>query len=383
MKNINCKKDISLTKQEKAVFSRYLDQQKLSSNIWDLFQEWIVLSDSKVKFFYLKVYQNDQLIGLGLFLKINSFDLRTSYSILRKNAFFNTITLVLSLLSRKCLYVCLRNLITANISRPFFYKEFEMESVVMNAILTYLKQEKNADMVSIIDTKSNDSHYEIAGFHKYPCPSESWFDVKKYADISEYLKKHKSLKKNISRKKNIITYEIFAGPVSEFDKEAIKACLDCSIENSRAYNPTQKFFEDNIFKADVFDSYNYVHIVVRVDQKIAGFHTFKVSGLNMGGVLGGFNRKFSRKNYVYERIIVASLDYAIRNNIKRVHYSLIDNFTKLRLIDSIEPCNLFFYSRNPINRILFKYTFKHSDVFKLHLLETQGLLKYKRKAKNT
>ena len=138
MNNTYCKKDISLTDQEKEVFSHYIDQLQLSSNIWDLFQEWIVLSNSKVDFFYLKVYQDDKLIGLGLFLKINSFDLRTSYSILRKNAFFNTITSVLSLFSRKCLYVCLRNLITANISRPFFFKEIEMEGVVMNAILSYL-----------------------------------------------------------------------------------------------------------------------------------------------------------------------------------------------------------------------------------------------------
>lgn len=382
MNNTYCKKDISLTDQEIEMFNHYIDQQQLSSNIWDLFQEWIVLSNSKVHFFYLKVYQDDKLIGLGLFLKINSFDLRTSYSILRNNAIFKAITSVLSLFSRKCLYVCLRNLITANISRPFFFRKIEMEGVVMNAILSYLKQEKDADMVSIIDTKDNDSHYEIAGFHKFPCPSESCFDVKKYSNICEYLNKHKSLKKNISRKKNIIKPEIFAGPVSELDKDHIKACLDCSIENSRAYQPTQKFFEDNMFKTDVFNSDNYIHIVIRIDENIAGFHTFKVSGSNMGGVLGGFNRKYSRKNFVYERIIVASLDYAIRNGIKRVHYSLIDNFTKLRLVDTFEPCHLFFYSRNLMNRIIFKYAYKYSDIYKLYRLERQGLIKYK-KSKNT
>ncbi len=382
MNHIYCKRGTTLTVQEKEVFRHYLAQKQISSDIWDLFQQWIVLSNSKVNFFYLKVYQHDRLIGLGLFTKIYSFDLRASYSILRKNFIFNTILSILSLFSRKCLYVCLRNLITANISRPFFFRELEMEGVVMNAILSYLKREKEADMVSIIDTKDNVTHYEIAGFHKYPCPSESWFDVKKYSDISEYLKKHKSLKKNVSRKKNLITPEIFTGPLSEMDKDQIKACLDCSIENSRVSNPAQKFFEDNMFNADVFNSDNYVHIVIRIDERIAGFHTFKISGSSMGGVLGGFNRKYSGNNYVYERIIVASLDYAIRNGINRVHYSLIDNFTKLRLVDAIEPCHLFFYSRNAINRIAFKYAFKYSDVYKLCQLERQGLLKYK-KSKNT
>lgn len=381
MNSTCCKMETSLTDQEKELFRHYMDQQQLSSNIWDLFQEWIALSNSKVHFFYLKVYQDDKLIGLGLFLKIKSFDLRTSYSILRDNAFFKAIASTISLFSRKCLYVCLRNLITANISRPFFFKKIEMEGVVMNAILSYLKQEKDADLVSIIDTKDNDGHYETAGFHKFPCPSESSFNVKKYSDISEYLKKHKSLKKNISRKKNTIKPEIFTGPVSEFDKDHIKACLDCSIENSRAYQPTQKFFDDHMFKTDVFDSADYIHIVIRIDGNIAGFHTFKVSGSSMGGVLGGFNRKYSRKNFVYERIMVASLDYAIRNGLKCVHYSLIDNFTKLRLVDTFEPCRLFFYSRNPINRIAFKYAYKYSDIYQLHLLERQGLLQYKKSKK--
>ena len=95
----------------------------------------------------------------------------------------------------------------------------------------------------------------------------------------------------------------------------------------------------------------------------------------MGGVLGGFIRNRSRKAFAYERVIVASLDYAIKNKLKYVQYSLVDNFTKLRLVDSLEPCGLYFYARNPINRKAFKYMFKSSDMYALYLLEQQGLAK--------
>jgi len=246
----------------------------------------------------------------------------------------------------------------------------------MQGILTHLKQEKDADMVSILDTSENDPLYEKAGFQKYPSPSESWLDATRYGDSSEYLANHRSLRKNLSRKRNAVSAEICQGPVSDRDKDHIKDCLDCSVENSRVYNPCQQFFEDNIFQTDIFNSGKYVHIFVRLDGRIIGFHTYLVSGSNMGGVLGGFNRDFSRKNYVYERVMVASLDHAIRNGIKRVYYSLIDNYTKLRLVDSLEPCGLYFYSRNPVNREVFKRTFKFNDVFELHSLEKQGLLKY-------
>jgi len=152
----------------------------------------------------------------------------------------------------------------------------------------------------------------------------------------------------------------------------VKACVECSVEYSRVNTPCQQFFEDNIFETDVFKSNKYLNILVRVNGTIAGFHTFQVSGSDMGGVLGGFNRDHSRKSFAYERVIVASLDYAIKNKIKRVHYSLIDNYTKLRLIDSIEPCGLYFYSRNPLNRKVFKLTNKFGDIYHLYLLEQQG-----------
>ena len=115
--------------------------------------------------------------------------------------------------------------------------------------------------------------------------------------------------------------------------------------------------------------------MIRIDNRIIGFHTFQVSGSNMGGVLGGFNRYYSRNSFAYERVIVTSLDYAIKNKIKNVQYSLIDNYTKLRLVNSFEPCGLYFYSRNPVNRSVFKYTYKFNDVYELYLLEKKGLLK--------
>jgi hypothetical protein len=373
MTPVHCKQDTSLTKEEKETFTGHLKQNGLSHNIWDLFQEWVERSTSKVQFFYLKVYQNDELIGLGLFLKVKPFDLSTSYSKLRKNAFIKKIISVVSLLSNNCVYVSFRNLITSNLTRPFFYRESEMEDIIMKAILTYLKEDKEADMVTIVDTSINNTHYQKAGFEIYPSSSEAYFDATKYRDISEYLDKHKNLKKNLTRKKSMVTTEIRQGLVSENDKMQLGECLYCSVEESRVNTPSQQFFEDTIFETDVYNSDKYMHIFIRMDNRIIGFHTFQISGSNMGGVLGGFNRDYSKNSFAYERVIIASLDYAIQNKIKKVQYSLVDNYTKLRLVDSLEPCCLYFYSRNPVNRIVFKYTYKFNDVYGLCLLEKKGL----------
>jgi hypothetical protein len=376
---VYCKKDILLTEEEKKVFSGHLKQEALSDNVWDLFEEWVNRSTSKVNFFYLKVYRDSELIGLGLFLKIKPFDLRTSYSRLRKNAFVKKLISVISILSSNCVYISFRNLITSNLTRPFFYRKSEMEGTIMNAILSYLKEEKEADMVTIVDTSKNDNHYQKAGFDIYPSSSEAYFDTTKYKNISEYLNEHRNLKKNLKRKKGVVITEILQGPVSESHQAQLRECLDCSVKESRVNTPSQQFFEDNIFETDVYNSDKYVHIFIRIDDRIIGFHTFQVSGSNMGGVLGGFNRDYSRKSFAYERVIVASLNYAIKNNINNVQYSLVDNYTKLRLVNSLEKCGLYFYSRNPVNRSVFKYTYKFNDVYELYLLEKNGLLNYRSK----
>ncbi len=373
MSEIHCKKETSLSEAEKGVFAGHLARHGLAKNVWDLYGEWVKRSTDEIFFFYLKVYADGDLIGLGLFLRVKPFDLRASYSRLRQTESSKKIGALISKVSSNCVYVAFRNLVTSNHTRPFFFREPELEASAMRGMLMYLKKEKEADMITVIDTSSNGHEYQQAGFESYPSSSEAWFDVTKYQDISEYLAVHRSLRKNLARRKNRIETEVSEGALDVDELQQIKNCVACSVELSRVSNPCQKFFEDNIFDTEVFRSDKYVYILVRVDGVIAGFHIFHVSNTSFGGVLGGFNREYSRNNFIYERVIVASLDYAIKNKLHRVHYSLVDNHTKLRLVDLLEPCGLYFYSRNPLNRAVFKHTFKYNDVYALSLLENQGL----------
>jgi hypothetical protein len=390
MNRVYCRKDDSLTEEERGAFAGHLERQKLSGNVWDLFGEWVARSTPRVRFFYLKAYVDTgssphgkpdekpareaerQLVGLALFLKLKPFDLRSSYSGLRKNAFLNSLAGGVSALSRNCVYLSFRNLITSNLTRPFFFQEPGMEDAIMRAFLDFLKNEREADMVTIVDTRVQDRIYEAEGFRRYPSSSEAYLDATKYQDVSAYLGEHRSLRKNLRRRNNTVTTRIQQGPLSEVEMEQIKACVECSIDNSRVNNPCQKFFEENVFDTEVFTSDKYTHILVHVEGKIAGFHTFQICGSHMGGVLGGFNRRYSKNHFVYERVIVASLDHAIRNGFSRVHYSLVDNRTKLRLVDSLEPCGLYFFSRSPFNRQMFQLTYRYGDVYELSLLETRG-----------
>jgi hypothetical protein len=225
-------------------------------------------------------------------------------------------------------------------------------------------------MVTIIDTATCDPIYEREGFRKYACPSEAYLDATKYRDVSEYLAEHRNLRKNLRRAERTVTTSVQRGPLSPAEVGQVRECVECSVENSRVNTPCQTFFEENIFDTAVFNSDKYLHVLVRVEGKIAGFHTFQVCGSHMGGVLGGFNRAYSRNNFLYERVILGSLDYAIAEGLARVHYSLIDNHTKCRLVESREPCGLYFFSGNPLHRKLFQLTYRYSDIHQLSALET-------------
>ena len=370
MSPLSCSKDRSLSAKEKAAFVPRLERQGLTTDIWDLFGEWAERSTDSVEFFYLKVHEGPVLVGLGLFLRIRPYDLRTSYARLRRSRLWSTLAAGVSVLSGNCLYVSFRNLITSNITRPFFCSEEQQHDAVMGAILRWLKDRDDADMVSVVDTSNHADLYRRAGFTCFKTSSEASFDVTQYDDLSQYLAGHRSLRRNLARRKDRVLTEITTGPVSGADLEQIRACVACSAKLSMVNNPCQRFFEDHIAHTSVFTSHRYVHIRVRVDGHIAGFHIFQICGAHMGGVLGGFNRDYTRNNFVYERVIVASLQYAIEHGLTQVHYSLIDNHTKLRLVPQREPCSVYFFSANRMNRKVFASTYRYGDMHELYLLET-------------
>jgi len=372
MESLHCVKDRALNEREKAVFAAHLAAEGISKNVWNLFDEWVARSTKRVDFFYLKALRGDELAGLGLFLKVKPVDLRTSYAGLRRNAFLRTLGRGLSALASNCLFVSFRNLITANLVRPFFYSDPASGDEIMTAMLTFLKSEKQADMVTIIDTLDHDAVYRAGGFTVYDSPSEAILDTAKYPGVTEYLAAHRNLKKNLSKKKIALMADVCRGAVSDEDKRQMRACVENSVAVSNVNNPCQGFFEKHVFDTEAFSSDDYVHIMVRVDGVIAGFHTYLVSGTSLGGVLGGFNRALARNHFAYERVIIASLDYALAHGLRRVNYSLIDNLTKLRLVDAVEPCALYFYSRSGLNRTVFDRTYRFSDICRLAKLEKGG-----------
>ena len=198
MSEIHCHIDAALTDVEKGVFADHLRAEGISDKVFGLFAEWVARSTPQATFFYLKALRDGGLLGLGLFIRIKPVDLRTSYGALRRRPFLGALARGFSVLSNKCLYVSFRNLVTANLTRPFFYRDPSVAGEVMRAMLGFLKGETRADMVTIIDTLEHDATYRGEGFVPYASSSEAVLDPSRFGSLAGYLGAHRNLKKNLA-----------------------------------------------------------------------------------------------------------------------------------------------------------------------------------------
>jgi hypothetical protein len=145
-------------------------------------------------------------------------------------------------------------------------------------------------------------------------------------------------------------------------------CLACSIRHSKSLLPIQTFLNNNIFRTALFSSNRYIHFIIKIDDRIAGFSTRLCCDKNLIGIIGGYNREISESSPVYDLMIASTLEYCIEHGYDRLVYGIVDNYTKARMMDSFRDQAFYFYARNPIARLLMKYTYRLSSAYQLSRL---------------
>ena len=153
-----------------------------------------------------------------------------------------------------------------------------------------------------------------------------------------------------------------------------------SYQNSKGLLPIQDFFNANLLKTALFTSDRFIHFVIRVDGRIAGFSTRLLCGKSLTGIIGGYNRELPGNLPVYDFMIVTTLDYCIRNKYTRLVYGVVDNHTKARLMDSFHEQKFYFYARNPFLRLLLKHAYRFLSGHDLHKIDAEARKKRRAKA---
>jgi predicted N-acyltransferase len=366
--SIHCREDSILTPEEKQRFNGFFQEHGLTEDIFIFFESLVGLSTDSDRFVFVKTFAGDDLVGLAMFARIAGHSLYNSLTTeLRQYAFLEK----LGGMMRSTVYFSMHAVSSPGLPRSFLYTDGRFEDAVNEAILSWLREKRDADTVILFDSAEKSDLYARNSFTCLPFSSDSWLDVPRYETIDDYLALHKRTRKNLARfkKRNNVEVEILRGEVPEGTMRGIIECLMCSYQNSKGLLPIQDFFNANLLRTALFSSDRFIHFVIRVDGHVAGFSTRLLCGKNLIGIIGGYNRDLPGNLPVYDFMIVTTLDYCIRNGYTRLVYGVVDNHTKARLMDSFREQKFYFYARNPLLRLLLKHAYRFLSACDLYKID--------------
>jgi hypothetical protein len=365
--DLHCREEPILRPEDRRVFDPFFDQHGLSEEIFLFFESLVALSTDKEQFKFVKVLREDDLVGLAMFARIQGMPLSQSLnSRLRQNP---AIAKLGSLL-RSSVCFSMHSVSSPGLPGAFLYADSSLEGAVTEAVLSWMKQRRDADSAIIIDSAKKSDLYSRQSFLCFPFACDSWLDVARYGSLDDYLAIHRRTRKNISKlkRRKDVTLELLRGQVPEEVKRGMAECLLCSMRHSRILLPVQAFLNKNLFGTALFTSDRFIHFVIRIDGRIAGFSTRLSCNRNLIGIIGGYNREVSGSSPVYDLMIASTLDYCIQQGYDRLVYGIVDNYTKARLMDSFREQALYSYSRSPLAQLLMRRTYRFSSAYELSRL---------------
>ncbi len=89
----------------------------------------------------------------------------------------------------------------------------------------------------------------------------------------------------------------------------------------------------------------------------------------MAEITSGFNKDVNHNQYLYERIVATALDHALKNNITRINFGMVDSLNKLHLSDAFNPLSMYAFSSDLRISEMIHRAEKSNDMHQLSLLE--------------
>jgi hypothetical protein len=376
IQRLRCAESLALAAEDKAVFGRYLESRGLTPDIWDFFSNLASLSTPEESFFYVKVFDADELIGLAVISRVEHYNpYYALHSRLRRFGILKTILTVSRLFGRNVMYCAMSEILRASLDGPCFFIDPVYRTRVQESIASRLCSKPDASYVVVMDASQDRHVYESTGFAAFPYCSNAWIDTTNYKSLDACSTQHSRTRKKIARfrRKPDVAVEIHAGRVAEGDLEAIRNSLACSATNTRTVIPFEHFIDTRVLATEAFSLDSYLHVLIRIGGTLVGSTTFKKCGRHLGGIFGGFDRNYTYDTPIYELVMVSVLEYALVNGFERIHFGIVNNYTKARLTDSYESLDFHFYSRIWLYRKFQRWFSPIWTPHELHQLERKAL----------
>jgi Acetyltransferase (GNAT) domain len=321
-------------------------------------------------FHYVKVFFGERLVGVAMIGVCRRFDraamLSPSHPILRRAV----ATLDCLPLASKTLFFCFGEMFTMNIGPAFVAIRASDAAELRAAVARHVLNRMDSDLVVILDDPVFQATYEEANFIALPFASNVSIDVDDLLDASAFLDCHRKTRQKLRHLDRAnVHIEHRADGVDEAEKAQMRDCLLQSARHSRTPTPFQLFYNNDILGGAWMNTSGAVHTLLRLDGRIVAFASNFRCGRDLGGIMGGIDRRYSRGLPVYDRLIVAEVEFAVANGISRMHYGIANNETKIRLVNRFDPVFAYVGARRRLDRLSLLALYPFTSLFEVARFE--------------
>jgi hypothetical protein len=340
-----------LSPGEQSLFSAYLKKMDVDETIWELYPCFFKKASKWTRPHVLRVFKDEQLVAAVLLIKCR----HVGKSLFRSPLLYKPVDW-LKIPVWLWLKVGFGPEVIAN---PGFFTSNSDKDLIAEKIIRYLGSRSVAFFIT--DLRRNDSHHGNATIFSYV--DEGSVDVSEMSSIQDYIDKHKNLKKKIRSFKNKEgTIEILRGKPEKMDRSILLNCCESTMRKSFVHTPFQDAFLGVIEETLHCDSSSFIHMIAKMNGEITGYHSFLQTGSTLRMMHGAFNRDMKSTYHAYENLILASIDFAINQQLKKVYFGPIMNETKRRMMQTSDPCATYFHSKNPVMRNIFAMMYSKSQL---------------------
>ncbi|MBN2307772.1 MAG: GNAT family N-acetyltransferase [Candidatus Hydrogenedentes bacterium] len=341
--------DIMLSGPERMVFSGDLRANGLDEAVWEVFAAFMGASSKATKPTVLRVYDGDRLVGAAFVSRCRGY----GRALFGSPALHRPIDLV-GLPS----YIWLRVGYCAEVAaNPGFVAEGACRDEVVSAMIAHLR--RHSFGVMITDRAGNERLH--GGAAAFPYVSDGIVDVAGMGSVGDYVGGHRNIKRKIKEFTNKGgEIDVIRGRLDEGLTDTVRQCIEATAARSVIHSPFQDTFPEAAAATCRCPSDRMVHFVATMGGAVLGYHSFVESGDGLRMLHGAFDRTRRTTHHCYENLIIATVDWALRQGLKAVYFGPILNETKRRMMNRAERSALFFHSDQWWMRAVFPLAFRCS-----------------------
>jgi hypothetical protein len=354
--------------EERLAVERALARDGLSmSTLW-FFDALVAMGRGRPDFVfhYVKVFFGKRLLGIAMIGVCRRFDRAAMVSPCHPVLRHAVATLDRSPFASKTLFFCFAEMFTMNIGPAFVTIRAGDAAELRAAVARHLVTRTDCDFVVILDDPAFHATYEEVNLISLPFASNVSIDINGVHDAAVFLQGHRKTRRKLRRLERAnVHIEQRADGVDAAERAQMRDCLLQSALHSRTPTPFQPFYNNDIINGAWMNAPGAVHTLLRLDGRIVAFASNFRCGRDLGGIMGGIDRRCGRGLPIYERLIVAEVEFAIANGISRMHYGIANNETKIRLVNRFDPVFAYVGARRRFDRLSLLALYPFSGLFEV------------------